>query len=66
MKRDEGFIKQVILIIIALIAIKYYFHFDMLEWAKSPEGQSFMAPLLSVIKILYLWCDMAVRSIVNR
>lgn len=62
---ERGFIGKILLIIVALLAVKYYFHFDILEWAKSPEGQSFIAPLLSIIKQFYVWADGVVRSIVT-
>lgn len=65
MKNNEGFIKKIILIVIALIALKYYLGFDLLEWAKSPEGQSFIAPVIQIIKSFYVWADGVVRSIVT-
>jgi len=65
MKTNEGFIGKVLLIIVALLALKYYLDFDILEWAKSPEGQSFLAPLIQIIKIFYVWADGVVRGIVT-
>lgn len=62
---QDGFIGKVLLVIVALLTAKYYFHFDILEWAKSPEGQSFVAPLISIIKDFYVWADSVVRAIVT-
>ncbi|MSU45042.1 MAG: hypothetical protein EXS47_00195 [Candidatus Zambryskibacteria bacterium] len=65
MKTSEGFIGKVLLIIVAILFAKYYFDFDVLVWAKSPEEQSFIAPLISIIKQFYVWADGVVRSIVT-
>lgn len=62
---ERGFIGKVLLIIVAILFAKYYFDFDILAWAKSPEGQSFIAPLIQIIKSFYVWADEVVRSIVT-
>jgi hypothetical protein len=62
---QDGFIGKILLVIVALLAVKYYLHFDLLEWAKSPEGQSVIAPLIQIIKSFYVWADGVVRSIVT-
>jgi hypothetical protein len=62
---ERGFIGKILLIIVALFALKYYLHFDLLEWAKSPEGQSLIAPLVEIIKHFYVWADGIVRNIVQ-
>ena len=59
MKRNKtgGFITKIVLIIIALIALKYYFHFDVLEWLKSQEGQKIIGPLITFTKNFYNYLD---------
>ncbi len=53
--KEDGFIARIVLIVVALIAIKYYFDFDIIEWIKSPEGQKIIEPIWSYIKTTYDW-----------
>jgi len=63
---NGGFIGKVVLLIIAIIALKYFFGFDILEWLKSPEAHKIYDPAVSLIKDTYTWLDNFVRSIVNK
>ncbi|MEX2010271.1 MAG: hypothetical protein WD874_00505 [Parcubacteria group bacterium] len=40
MKTEKGFIGIIILVIIALILLKFFFDFSIFEAAESPEGQA--------------------------
>ncbi len=66
MKRNfnnqKGFITKLIVIIIALVAIKYYFHFDLLAYLKTPEAQKVIGPVVNAIKAFYSWVDDIFRN----
>ncbi|GEM_PF-2890535 len=62
MKNNRGFIAKIVLIIVALIALKYLFHFDVIEYLKSPQAQKYIGPVWSIIKSFYNWLDDLVRG----
>ena len=62
MKNDDGFIAKIVLIIIGLIAVKYYFHFDIIEWIKSDQGQKIFAPIVNYTKTFYNVLDNLVKG----
>lgn len=62
---NKGFISRIILIIIALIALKYFFHFDVIEWLKSDKVQSILRPIINIIKSIYNYLDGLVKSLVS-
>lgn len=64
-KTNEGFISRIILIVVALIALKYFFHFDVIEWIKSEQVQSILRPIINVIKSIYNYLDGLVKSLVS-
>ncbi len=66
MKKDSGLIKQIVLVIIALILLKYAFNFDVIAWIKSDQGQKVISPIISIIKSVYSWLDSFVRSLVSK
>lgn len=63
---ERGFIMRIILVIIALIALKYYFHFDVLEWINSQEGQKIIGPLITFTKNTYAYIDGVVKGWVSK
>lgn len=65
MKKNEGFIMKIVLLIVAVIALKYFLHFDIIEWIKSPEVQKIIQPVISFIKSIYNWLDNFVRNLVS-
>jgi hypothetical protein len=54
---QDGFIVRILLIIVALVAIKYYYHFDVLAYLKTPEAQKVIGPVWNAIKAVYFWVD---------
>lgn len=66
MKKDQGFIMKIVLLIVAVIALKYFLHFDLIEWIKSEKVQEAVQPVVSFIKSIYYWLDNFVRGIVGR
>lgn len=66
MKNEEGFIAKIVLIVVALITIKYYFHFDIIEWIKSDAGQKIFGPIIHYTKAFYNFLDNLVRSWVTK
>ncbi len=59
---NKGFIGKIIVIVIALVFVKYAFHFDVLEYLKTPEAQKVIGPIWTAIKAFYAWADNLVRS----
>jgi hypothetical protein len=57
MKTDQGLILRVILIIVAIVALKYFLHFDLISWIKSPAGEKILIPIWTVVKNIYFWVE---------
>lgn len=58
--KEQGFIQLVIVIIIALVAAKYFFDWSIFEAAGTAEGQGAMAYLKDILvwikdQLLALW-----------
>ena len=66
MTNKSGFITKILLIVIALILLKYIFHFDFVEFLKSTQVQKVIGPVTSFLKDIYNWLDGFVRSIVQK
>lgn len=64
-KYNEGFISKIVLIIIGLILVKYYFHFDIIEWIKSDAGQKIFGPIIHYTKAFYNYIDNLVKGWVS-
>ncbi|KND47592.1 MAG: hypothetical protein AB201_01515 [Parcubacteria bacterium C7867-006] len=64
-RNDEGFIVKIVLVIIALITLKYYFHFDVIEWLKSDKVQTFISPAITAVKNFYSYMDNLVKGWTN-
>lgn len=65
-RTDGGFVARILLVIVALIALKYYFHFDTIEWIKSDQGQKIVGPAWTIIKNTYAVVDDFVRGLVSK
>ncbi len=65
MKNNRGFIGRIVLLIIAVIALKYFLDFDIIEWIKSPKVQSVIKPVINFFKNIYFWLDNFVSNLVN-
>jgi hypothetical protein len=65
MKTNGGFIGKMILLIVAIIALKYYFHFDIVEFFKTPEAQKFIGPIWNGIIAFYNLLDTLVKRIIG-
>ena len=66
MKKDQsGFMTRIIILIVAIIAIKYYFHFDIVEFVKSDTIQSIIMPIINTVKSIYGWLDRLVSGWLN-
>lgn len=65
MKNNRGFIGRIILLIVAIIALKYFLDFDIIEWIKSPEVQEVIVPIINFFKSIYFWLDNFVRNLVT-
>lgn len=63
---ESGFIKQILLVIIALIALKYFLHFDVIEWIKSDQGQKIFGPIVRFTINTYNFIDSLVKGWVSK
>lgn len=51
MHKNKGFVGYIVIIIIALVALKYFFNWSIFEAAGTEEGKS----ALSYLKDLLIW-----------
>ncbi len=51
--KEKGFVMKIVLIVVALVALKFYFDFDVIEWIKSPIGQKIVGPIWDFFKAGY-------------
>ena len=65
-KLDDGFVTTIIIIIIALVALKYAFHFDVVEYWKTPQVQGYVTTAKSWIAYAYNWLDTTVGHYVTK
>ena len=61
-----GFIGRIILLIVAVIALKYFLNFDIIAWIRSPEVWDRIKPLFSIVIQLYNWLDETIRSLAGK
>ncbi|KND49386.1 MAG: hypothetical protein AB198_02825 [Parcubacteria bacterium C7867-003] len=61
-KRNEGFVVKIVVIVIALVFVKYYFDIDIVEWYNSPSGQKYVGWIWTMIKDFYNFVDTYVRN----
>ena len=64
--REKGFVTTVILIVVALIAVKYALHFDLVEYLKSPGPQKIIMNTWNWIKSLYASVDHFVSGFISK
>jgi hypothetical protein len=50
---EQGFISIIILIVVALVALKYFFNFSFFEWIGSGQGKEALLWVKS--EVLALW-----------
>lgn len=53
MEDNKGFIKLIILVIIGLVVLKFFFSFDVIDYLKTPEVQSFFSKVKEVIIVVW-------------
>ena len=58
MKREQGFIGYIILIIISLIFLKYFFNWSIFEAASTPQGKETVSYTQNVIS--NVWSHLSV------
>ncbi len=60
--KNQGFIMRIVIIVIALIFVKYYFDIDIVAWYNSPSGQKYVGWIWTMIKDFYNWVDNYART----
>jgi hypothetical protein len=48
--KEKGLIMQIVLVIIALVLIKYVFHWSVIDWVRSPEGKAAFQHVRDIFK----------------
>ncbi len=61
-KHNEGFVVKIVIIVVALVFVKYYFEIDIVEWYNSPAGQKYVGWIWNMIKDFYGFVDNYVRT----
>lgn len=57
--KDRGFVTAIIVIIIALVALKYAFHFDIVDFLKTPKVHDLIIKILAFIEKVGFWLKSA-------
>jgi hypothetical protein len=64
--KNSGFVMQIILIIIALVLVKYIFHFDIVQWFQTPGPQKVLQTVWGYITDIYNWVDKTVQGLTKK
>jgi ABC-type phosphate transport system permease subunit len=48
--QNSGFIYKIVLVIVALVLLKYFLNFDVIEFFRSPSFQNFFGPIWQNVK----------------
>jgi hypothetical protein len=65
-ENNKGFIGRIILLVLGVIALKYFLNFDLIAYFRSPEFQTMIQPLVDILTQIYNWLDMVVRAFVGK
>ncbi len=65
-ENEKGFITYIILIIIALVALKYAFHFDVVEYWHTTQVQGYVHTGEAWVKTIYDWVDTTVGKYIPK
>lgn len=52
-EKEGGFIYKILLIVVALVLLKYFLNFDIIEFLSRPEVKNFFAEIWNFIKTIY-------------
>ncbi|NQV88278.1 MAG: hypothetical protein HQ402_01835 [Parcubacteria group bacterium] len=51
--KKRGFLKMILVVIVALALLKFVFHFDIIDFFNSPKAQETVKYVLNVVKIVW-------------
>lgn len=63
--RKRGFITKIIILIVALVAIKYTLHFDIVEYVHSPQVQAYLHTAQEWAQNVYHTVDTTVNRFIK-
>ena len=63
---QRGFVTKIIILIVTLVALKYAFHFDVVEYYKSAQVQGYIHGIEKWFTTIYNWVDTTVGSLLNK
>ena len=63
--KERGFIAKILIVVVAIIFIKYYFRIDIIGWFQSGAGRSVWEPVWNLFVKIYMWLDVLVRGWVS-
>ncbi len=50
---NQGFIGTIVIILVAIVLLKFWFHFDIFTWFQKPEVKEFFGKIWSVITMIW-------------
>jgi len=62
---EGGFIMKIVLLMAAIIAMKIFLDFDLIEWFKSDKVQAVFDTVWAIIVGVYNWLDSFIRNLVS-
>jgi len=65
MKKEKGFIGYIILVVIALILLKYFFNWSIFEATATPQGQETVSYTRHVIDVIWVYVNPIVMWVWN-
>lgn len=63
MEKDKGFIGVIVLIIIALAALKYFLNWDVFDAAATEQGRGTISYIREVVNFIWSWIKLPVKFI---
>ena len=64
--KNSGFVTQIILIIVALVLVKYIFHFDIVVWFQTPGPQHIIQTVWGYVTSIYNWVDKTIAGFTKK
>ena len=52
-QKNRGIIGTIVLIIVAIVLLKFWFHFDIFTWFSKPEVKDFFSKIWDVVSMIW-------------
>jgi len=64
--RQRGIVSEIILILVALIALKFFFNFDIVAYLKGPTPQKVIQESFNYLKEIYMWLHDTILHLIGK